>query len=215
MKILVFGAHADDAEIGMGATIARYVTEGHEVKIVCAIIPHETVNGQIEVEKKLIREKAAIKSAQILGAELEILDINPYEFEVNRKYTKIFDSIVREYNPDQVFVSWCYDSHQDHKAIANMVFSSARKNNFSLYMYESMMPGGLVPQPFNTHLYIDVSGYYDKKIECLKEYYSIRLFDQVGEGVVGRARFRGTQIGVKYAECFEIVKEIRYQKGIL
>ena len=212
MKILVFGAHADDAEIGMGATIARYIAEGHDVKIVCAIIPHESKNGVVEIEKKEIRRLAAVRSAEILGAELDILDFDPYDFEVNRHYTKIFDQIVREYEPDQVYVSWHNDSHQDHKAIANIIFSSARKNNFSLYMYESMIPGGLVPQPFNTQLYIDVSDYYDKKIESLKQYFSIDLFEQIGEGVIGRAKFRGAQIGVKYAEVFEIVKEIRYIK---
>jgi len=39
MRILAIGAHADDVEIGMGGTVARYIDEGNEVKIVCAILP--------------------------------------------------------------------------------------------------------------------------------------------------------------------------------
>ena len=29
MKILVIGAHADDPEVSMGGTIAKFVAEGH------------------------------------------------------------------------------------------------------------------------------------------------------------------------------------------
>ena len=88
MRILAIGAHADDVEIGMGGTVARYIDEGNEVKIVCAILPQENLNGNKETEKKNIRKQAAIKAANILGASIDILDIDPYQFEVNRYYTK-------------------------------------------------------------------------------------------------------------------------------
>ena len=38
MKILVISPHCDDAEIGMGGTIARYVSEGHKLTILNAIV---------------------------------------------------------------------------------------------------------------------------------------------------------------------------------
>ena len=209
MKILAFGAHADDVEIGMGGTISKMIEDGHEVKIVCAIIPHESVDGIPNLKDKAIRYKAAIEAANILGADIEILDIDPYEFTLNRHYTKIFDKIVKEYKPDEVYVNWLHDSHQDHRAIANMIFSASRKNNFSLYMYESMIPGGIVAESFRPQLFINISDSIEKKKDSLKAYYSISLFEQVGEGIVGRASYRGHQIGVKYAEVFEIVKKIR------
>ena len=31
LKILVMSPHADDAEIAMGGTIAKYINEGHKV----------------------------------------------------------------------------------------------------------------------------------------------------------------------------------------
>lgn len=69
-------------------------------------------------------------AANMLGASI---DIDPYKFEANRHFTKIFDDIVKSYKPDKVFVNW----HQDHKVISQIIFSAARKNNFSLYMYDS------------------------------------------------------------------------------
>ena len=209
MKVLAFGAHADDVEIGMGGTVARFLEEGHEVKIVSAIVPHEDIEGIPNQEDKKIRMKSAVKAAEILGAEIEILDIDPYEFAVSRYYTKILDKIIRTYKPDEVFVNWNHDSHQDHRAMANMIFAAARKNNFSLFMYESMIPGGIVPSSFRPQLFVNVSDTINKKIESLQAYWSIQLFDQVGEGIVGRSSYRGHQIGVSHAEAFEIVKKIR------
>jgi N-acetylglucosamine malate deacetylase 1 len=34
MKILAFGAHPDDLEIGMGGTITKLISYGHEVTMV-------------------------------------------------------------------------------------------------------------------------------------------------------------------------------------
>ena len=39
LNILALSPHADDVEIAMGGTIAKYVDEGHNVTIVTAIIP--------------------------------------------------------------------------------------------------------------------------------------------------------------------------------
>jgi len=209
MKILIFGAHADDAEIGMGGTIAKYASKGNEVKIVCAIIPCESLQGEVATISKQKRLLAAKNAAQILGAKIDILDIDPYDFCVNRYYTKMFDKVVREFSPDRVYVNWHHDTHQDHQTMAKIIFSTARKNNFSLYMYESMIPGGLTPQSFRPQLFVNVSDYVDLKEKSLKTYHSIRLYDQAGKAILGRASYRGGQIGKEYAEAFEIVKEIR------
>jgi len=50
---------------------------------------------------------------------------------------------------------------------------------------------------------------FNKKLNSLKTYSSIDLFGIYGDAIRGRASYRGGQIDVKYAEAFEIVKEIR------
>ena len=42
LNILALSPHADDVEIAMGGTIAKYVDEGHSVTIITAILPKET-----------------------------------------------------------------------------------------------------------------------------------------------------------------------------
>ncbi len=41
LNVLALSPHADDVEIAMGGTIAKYVSEGHNVTILTAILPKE------------------------------------------------------------------------------------------------------------------------------------------------------------------------------
>ena len=70
-KILVFGAHPDDIEIGMGGTITKLVKLGHDVIMVITTLPNFTIADNKE-ERKL----EAISSATILGCNSpEFLDL--------------------------------------------------------------------------------------------------------------------------------------------
>ncbi len=201
MRVLAFGAHPDDIEVGMGGTIARYSKNKHDVIMVIATIPN----------KRKIRRKEAENAAQILGAELLILDIDPNRMIFSRELVRRLDEVIQEYSPDIVYTHWNHDSHQDHVAIANAVIAATRKNNCSLYMYEQTIPGGIVPYGFRAQSFVDISEVIDTKIGAIMAHES-----QVGTngewwlyGVKGRAMYRGYQINVKYAEAFEVVKEIK------
>jgi LmbE family N-acetylglucosaminyl deacetylase len=201
MKVLVFGAHPDDIEIGMGGTIAKYSKKKYDVLMVIAAIPN----------KRAERRKEAENAAKILGAKLIILDIDPDKLIFGRALVRRFDEVIEEYSPDIVYTHWNYDSHQDHVAVTNAVIASTRKNNCALYMYEQTIPGGIVPYSFRTQLFVDISEVMDIKIHSIMAHKS-----QVGingewwlYGIKGRAMYWGYQINVKYAEAFEVVKEIK------
>ena len=201
MRVLAFGAHPDDIEIGMGGLIAKYSKKNHNVSMVVASIPN----------KKEIRRMEAESSAKMLGAEILILDIEPNKLIFSRELVRIFDEIIREHSPEIIYTHWNHDSHQDHVAVANAVISSTRKNDCSLYMYEQTIPGGIVPYSFRSQSFVDISKEIDLKMNSLIQHGS-----QVGAnnewwlyGIKGRAMYRGYQIHVNYAEAFEVVKEIK------
>ena len=213
LNILVLSPHADDAEIAMGGTIAKYVDEGHKVTIITAILPKENKEGKIDDFMSRNRVKEQENSAKILGAKIDILDLDAYDFSFNRKYIKIFDKKINEYNPNIIFSCWEHDTHQDHKSLANILFAATRKNNISINLYEVMIPGGLNTYSFNPQYFIDISKYIDKKIEAIKSYKSVfdknnKNYNQYFDTIKARAKFRGGVIGVDYAEAFVIAKKI-------
>ena len=213
MNILALSPHADDVEIAMGGTIAKFASEGHNVTIITAILPKENVNGNIDDFMSNNRRKEQEKAAKILGANLEILNLDPYDFNYNRKYVKLFDQKIKSYSPDIIFSCWEHDTHQDHKNLANIFFAATRKNNISINMYETMLPGGLNTYTFNPQYFVNISKYIDVKIKALKAYKSIfekkkNNYSKYFDSIVGRAKFRGEVIGVDYAEAFVVVKRI-------
>ena len=213
LNILAISPHADDVEIAMGGTIAKYVDEGHNVTILTAILPNENKSGKLDkfMNKNRIIEQR--NSAKILGVKVDILGLDPYDFSFNRKYIKIFDKKINEYKPDIIFSCWEHDTHQDHKNLSNIIFAITRKNNISLNMYEVMLPGGLNTYPYNPQYFVNISKYIDVKISSIKAYKSVfesdtNNYSSYFDSIIGRAKFRGGVIGVDYAEAFVIAKKI-------
>ena len=213
LNILVLSPHADDAELGMGGTIAKLVKQKNNVTILTAILPKENLSGRVDKYMENKRYKEQINSSKLLGAKLQTLNLDPYDFKFNREYVKIFDEKIKKIQPDVIFSCWEHDTHQDHKTLANIIFSVSRKNNISLYMYEAMLPGGINTNAFNPQLFIDISEFMKTKIKSINCYKSVfqrkkNNYSNFMESITARAKFRGEMIGVKYAECFVVVKKI-------
>ncbi len=201
MNIIVFSPHPDDAEVLVGGTIAKYTKKGHNVLIVLVTIPNQ---------KERRREESG-KAASILGGRLSVLDLNPYELTFDRNLVQLFDRVMNDFPPDVIYTSWINDSHQDHVSVSRATIASARKNNCSLYMYEPALPSGLTPYGFRSQVFVDISDTIDLKIKSVSVYQSqVQNYgEQWIQGITARATYMGFRINVKYAEAFEVVKEIK------
>jgi LmbE family N-acetylglucosaminyl deacetylase len=157
------------------------------------------------------RLSEAKKASRILGANFLFLDMNPDDLVYSRKIVRNFDAIITKYSPDVVYTHWNHDSHQDHVIVTESVIAATRKNNCSLYMYEQTIPGGIVPYGFRMQSLIDISDVIDLKLNSILAHKS--QVDSNGDwwlyGIEGRAMYRGYQINVKFAEAFEVIKEVK------
>jgi LmbE family N-acetylglucosaminyl deacetylase len=206
MRVLVFGAHPDDMEIGMGGTIAKHVDAGHDVLMVIATVPTQ--------REERLRE--AEEGARILGARLEILDIPPEEMGVNRRTVREFDRLFTAVDPHLVYTHWDQDSHQDHNAVSRAVISAGRRNRCSILMYEQTIPGGVTPGGFKAQSFVDISAHMERKRRSIvvhRTQIEVNGGDWWLDGVQGRAMYRGYQMNVRFAEAFEVVKEIEVHFG--
>ncbi|MBA7611308.1 N-acetyl-alpha-D-glucosaminyl L-malate deacetylase 1 [subsurface metagenome] len=200
MNVVVFSPHPDDAEVMMGGTIAKYAQKGHNVSIVLVTIPNQK-------EKRRDESK---KAAAILGANLSVLDLNPYELVYNRSLVEIFDQVIKDSQPDIIYTSWIHDSHQDHITVSKASITAARKNNCSLYMYDQGLPSGLDSYAFRAQAFADISGTMEIKVKGISAHDSqVQKYGQRWiQGIMARATYLGYRINTKYAEAFEVVREI-------
>ena len=84
LHILAFGAHADDVEIGMAGTIAKYTKQGYEVGICDLTEADLSSNGTIELRKE---EAKAANSYNGSKNETKFSDARPWFVYERRVYT--------------------------------------------------------------------------------------------------------------------------------
>lgn len=207
-RVIVFGAHPDDGEIGAGGTIAAYAERGHRIVMVVLRVP----NGPGEnCPKGLERRRGeADRAARALGAEVITLGLGRDAIRPDARLVGAIDRMLDDIQPTAVYTHWTGDSHPEHIALTRAVLAATRHNRCSVYMYEATMPGGISEQPFRAQKFIDISDTIDRKMASLACHET--QIERYGQGwleaIRGRAAHRGFQIRQRYAEAFEVVKEI-------
>ena len=208
LTILAIGAHGDDIELACGGTIAKAVKNGHEVIMVLVTGHASNDHNNIKIRAQGAAQQEAKAAAKILGvSKLHILGYQdtcvPYSAELISK----LDDIITDCKPDIIFTHFVFDTHQDHIRTAHSTISAARRQN-TILLYEPINPSGQGYMPFRPQVYTDISQTIDTKINSLKAHKSQyeKYTETWIEAVVARAKFRGFEMGVDYAECFEVVR---------
>jgi N-acetylglucosamine malate deacetylase 1 len=229
LHILAFGAHADDVEIGMGGTIAKFSSAGKKIGICDLTEAQLSSNGTIE-----IRKVEAANAAQILGVEertsLGLQDRGLYLFD---EYIRRIAGVIRNYRPRIVFAPYYEDRHPDHGNCAHLVEEAVFSAGIKKYKTEK---GELPHRVEKVYFYmingfhqpdfiIDISSYMDKKIESLNAYKSqfkktdksvdTPLVNGYIETVVSREKLFGSQAGVQFAEGFKTKSPILLNHDLL
>jgi len=109
-----------------------------------------------------------------------------------------------ELKPDMVFMPSTDDLHQDHTTVASEGLRAFKHT--SIYAYE--MPWNNIR--FRTTAFVALSEeHMERKICALSHYETQRDRPYMDEAFTrGQARTRGVQIGVPYAEAFDVVRTV-------
>jgi LmbE family N-acetylglucosaminyl deacetylase len=195
--VLAIGAHPDDIELGVGATVALLARAGARVVMAVCSVPSDYDR----------RRSEALDAAAILGCELRILmDGGSRRIEDVKTYQLVglIDDMVRELRPAAMLTHGCTDFHGDHVAVHHASVPSQRLHAFDFYCYLPTMVRP-VPVPFQPRAYIDVSTTIETKIDAIaahKSQFGSRgiSFDYYRE----IAHLNGVMCGAEYAEGLDI-----------
>jgi LmbE family N-acetylglucosaminyl deacetylase len=203
-KILVLSPHADDGEVGAGATIARFIEEDKEVHYVAFSSCELSVPNGFP---KDILKKECKKATKMLGIFQENLYMLNYEV---RKFPtfrqEILEDIVqlnKKIRPDLILTPSSNDTHQDHQTIFKETLRTFKKTS-SIWGYEHPWNNFT----FTTDVFVKLEEkHIQKKINALKQYKSQEFRTYFDERYIKSLGFtRGTQVNFNYAECFELLR---------
>lgn len=178
LRIIVFGAHPDDAEYKAGGTAILWAQAGHQVKLVSVTngdIGHWRMAGG-PLAKRRAAETAEV--ARRLGVASEVLDIHDGELMPTLENRRKITRLIRQWNADIVIAHRPWDYHPDHRYTGILVQDSAymvavpfwcpdtpplSKNPVFLYSSDRFKK----PYPFKADIVVDVTPVFEQKVDAL------------------------------------------------
>jgi len=196
-RVLAFGAHPDDLEVGAGGLLARLVDEGAEVTMVITCIPHD-------VDRR--REEAHAGAATI-GAKLRFAcDAKPCRVEDTPMHELVrrYDQLVADTRPDLVITHSANDLHWDHGLVHRATISALRRAPCDLLAYLSSPEMNAQSRAIG-QCFADISKTIETKIAAIGAHASqVPKLDLDSSRDLARAM--GRISGVQYAEAYEVLR---------
>jgi LmbE family N-acetylglucosaminyl deacetylase len=180
LKIVVFGAHPDDAEYDAGGCGAKWAKQGHHV-LLCSVtngdIGHwNMAGGPLAIRRTA--ESAAV--AKKLGVHSLVLDIHDGELEPTLENRKKITRVIRQWKADIVISHRPWDYHPDHRYVGVLVQDAAymvavpficpdvpplKRNPVFLYSSDRFQK----PLPFKADIAVSIDDVFDQKVEAIHE----------------------------------------------
>ncbi|MBM7645268.1 bacillithiol biosynthesis deacetylase BshB1 [Scopulibacillus daqui] len=223
LDILAFGAHPDDAEIGMGGTIALHTAKGFKVGI-CDLTKAElSSNGNI-----VMRAEEASQASDKLGlAVRENLGFPDRGLALDDLMIAKVVDVIRLYKPELVFAPYFEDRHPDHGHCGRLVEEAVFSAKIRKYQGAQGLPSHKVKDLYyyfingfhKADFVVDITDVHKVKMDALKSYRSqfTLLDDNVEtpltngylEAVESRDRLYGKETETLFAEGFKTSRPLK------
>lgn len=219
-SVLVVSPHADDEVLGCGGMLARLASAGSRVHVLYLSVDGMSHYGLENPVTYEVRVAEIEQVSKLLGFEYSIaygdqqlnerLDTLP-----KRQLVDLFQEHLDRLRPDLLLLPSGDDYDQDHVATFSAGFAAARPigRAFGKWLvphvlsYESSkLQWANKPLALCT-AFLDISEHLDTKLAALREYASQHRpvpHIRSEESVAALATVRGAEIGVRYAEAFEV-----------
>jgi LmbE family N-acetylglucosaminyl deacetylase len=215
LRILVLGAHPDDADIKAGGTAAQWCALGHEVRLVSLTngqAGHQAMHGPELARRRRAEAQAA---AAVIGATYEVLDHPDGELDDRRENRLTVIRLIRAARPDLILTHRSVDYHPDHRFTGLLVQDASylvtvpaicpdtphlERSPVILYFSDAFQK----PCRFEPHLIVDIDAHFDRLVAMLHCHqsqfyewlpYNAGHLDQVPAGDAERRAWLAERVG--------------------
>ena len=219
--VLIVAAHTDDEALGCAGTMVKHVAAGDKVHVIFMAngVGSRSTTSISSIEH---RQVAARKAADILGVtSMEYFDFpdNKMDIVPLLDIVQSIENAINELQPEIVYTHHIGDLNIDHQITHKAVMTACRPQpSFcvkEIYAFEILSstewqtPGYL---PFTPNVYVDISSQIETKRLALEAY-----IDEIHQppharsidNIMNLNSFRGSSIGVYYAEAFMLLRKIK------
>jgi LmbE family N-acetylglucosaminyl deacetylase len=121
LRLLILGAHPDDAEYHAGGLAALYRKNGHAVRMISVTDGSAGHHQRSSAELKGLRRREAAAAGQVIGAAYETWDFPDGQLQAALPLRQRIIREIRIFAPDLVLTHRTNDYHPDHRAVGQAV----------------------------------------------------------------------------------------------
>lgn len=182
-RLLVLGAHPDDAEFHAGGLAVRYRQLGHEVKLVSVTNGGAGHHWRSSSDLVALRRAEAAAAGAVIGASYETWDFPDGSLQPTLEVRERIIREIREFAPDLVLTHRLCDYHPDHRAVGQAVQDASylvtvplvvpdvpplKRDPVVAYMVDLFTK----PYPFQPDVVLDITPQLDRIVEMLAQHAS-------------------------------------------
>lgn len=178
LRILIIGAHPDDADIKAGGTAAQWCRLGHVVRMVSLTdgsAGHQSLRGPELVQR---RRREAAAAAAVIGATYEVMDHPDGALDDRLELRQRVIRLIRGFAPDLILTHRANDYHPDHRFTGLLVQDASylvtvpavcpetphlARTPVILYVSDAFRK----PCPFEPHVVVDIDAEFDRVVDML------------------------------------------------
>ena len=223
---MVVFAHPDDAEIGSGATAAKWSDAGCKIFYVLATTGSSGSNDLSMTSEKIvdIRSNEQSEAGKIIGVE-DIVSLNytDGELESNRELLSDLVFYIRKFKPEIVFTRDPFRMnsflHRDHRnlgfSVMDAIYPYARDHlHFPDQITKDITPFKVKKLLFwgsdNPNVIVNVSNFEKRKIDALSMHQSqlpgLSLGSEYGNGILERLKSSANNFDFEFGESFRMIE---------
>ena len=218
-KILIIAPHPDDETLSSGGTLLKHRSTGDEIHWL--IITNISEKDGWGIEKSIERQEEIKKVSKAYGFKsIHKLDFPTMKLDSIPMSTlgERVSNIISKIRPHIIYLNDENDIHTDHQISFKASMSSVKSFRHPyiqrILMYETLseteFTAPLEGKAFQPNVFVDITNYFEQKCSIMLEYTSEVMeppFPRSIDVIEALAKYRGSRIGVKYAEAFSLLYE--------
>ncbi|MBY0526409.1 MAG: PIG-L family deacetylase [Gemmataceae bacterium] len=178
LRLLIIGAHPDDADYSAGGLAALYRAAGHVVKMIS--MTNGGAGHHVTAGPELVRRRRAeaAASGQVIGATYDVLDNPDGGLLPTLEVRATVIHMIRTFKPDLLLTHRPNDYHPDHRYTSQLVQDAAYLVTVPAVVPEAphLMRDPVIaylpddfqkPYPFSPSVAVDVGSVMDKIADML------------------------------------------------
>lgn len=224
---LAIVAHPDDLEYGAASAVARWTSQGKDVRYLLVTRGEAGIDSMDPAEVAPLRVEEERRSAYVVGVEsVEFLDYPDGMIEYGLPLRRDLARAIRRHRPDILVtinhhLNWSSGALNmaDHRWVGLAVLDAARDAG-NRWIFPELLAEGLTPwsgvrmvcvnaSPQATHA-VDVSAFLERGVASLQEHRvylaNLSYTTNVGEYLRTQAQKVGKRCGCEYAVSFEVIQ---------